>query len=288
MKYFTVFCALLVGTWAYAQETKSTKKIYTVRTQQNQTYQGELISENEQEMQLKDLGGVNITILKSQIKRIEIDEVSITTHKKVWLQTPNRTRYLLTPTGFGLKKKEGYYQNVYFFLNNFNYGLTDHVSLGGGVEVISLFAGSPIFFLMPKLSLPISPKWNAAGGLLYMNMLGKYNPLGRGFGIGYGVLTYGTENTNITAGLGYGFYDREWTKRPIFTLSGTVRLSNRVALVSENWVIPDGGAEQYFVSYGARFMWRKLAFDVAFIRNPLLFDDTFYLGVPFLDLVVKF
>ncbi len=113
MKYLFLFCSLLLVTWAYAQEVKSTKKIYTVRTQQNQVYQGELISENEQEMHLKDLGGINITILKSQIKRIDIDEVTVVDNKKIWLQTPNKTRYLLTPTGFGLKKKEGYYQNVY-------------------------------------------------------------------------------------------------------------------------------------------------------------------------------
>ena len=282
------FFFLIVFASAYAQDTTANKrKIYTIRTQSNQTYKGELLGEDEKEMRIKDSNGIETKIPKDQIRKIEIDEITLTGGDKMWIQTPNRTRYLLTPSGYSLRKKEAYYQNTYFFLHNFYYGLTDRITLGGGIETFSFFMGRPIFFIMPKVSFPISKNWNAAAGVLYINMLGRNESFGRGLGITYGVLTYGSENTNITGGLGYGFVDKEWSKSPMATLSGTVRLSNRVALVSENWIIPDGNKEQYFISYGVRFMWRRIAFDIAIVQSPTLFDTDVLFGIPFLDLVVK-
>ena len=122
-----------------------------------------------------------------------------------------------------------------------------------------------------------------AGALVTKLSVVRYNA-----GILYGVGTYGTTETSITAGFGYGFVydddDSDTTDKPMLMLGGEKRLSKRTALVTENWLSP--GVDQPLVSYGIRFFGEKLSVDLALI-TPLGADYIFP-GMPYIDFVFHF
>jgi hypothetical protein len=141
----------------------------------------------------------------------------------------------------------------------------------------------PFFFITPKVGFKLAEKVHLGGGLLYANTAAFELS---GFGIGYGIFTYGTVENNITAGLGWGFIEGESTDGPIITVSGMARVSRRLGLVSENWIVPVDGYYGVF-SYGLRFMSEKITVDFAFINNPDIFSEIF-IGIPYVDFVIKF
>ncbi|UCG92905.1 MAG: hypothetical protein JSV97_04155 [candidate division WOR-3 bacterium] len=103
-------------------------------------------------------------------------------------------------------------------------------------------------------------------------------------GILYGVGTLGGSDSNITAGLGYGFVEWELADKPLLMLGGQTRLSRRMSFVTENWMVP--GLDESFISYGFRFFGETMSIDLGFIN--LLGDGTGFPGFPYIDFVVKF
>jgi hypothetical protein len=245
---------------------------------------GKIKSRGEGVLSLTTLSGVEANVPVSQIREMtSIDITSI--HKgEYWFENPNATRYLFGPSAFNLKKGEGYYQNTWLLLNSFNYGITDYFSIGGGIELISTFNGSPSFILTPKVGFKTGEKTALGGGLLLVNVGDFFDS--NTLGIAYGVITRGTVNRNITAGVGWGFVDGEFSARPITTFSGLTRVSKKVALLSENWIIPSDSYYPFF-SYGVRFFGEKLAVDLAFVNNPDIASEI-VIGIPYVDFVVKF
>ena len=57
--------------------------------------------------------------------------------------------------------------------------------------------------------------------------------------LGYGVFTLGTSESNLSVGVGYGFFSGEFSKSPVVMISGTRRLGNNIAFLSENYIIPN-------------------------------------------------
>ena len=149
--------------------------------------------------------------------------------------------------------------------NFVNVGITDNISIGGGFEFIStVVVNEPIWVLTPKAGFKISEKLHAGGGVL---MTGISN-LGTAT-LGYGVVTYGTSESNITGGAGYGYSDGELTDRPTFMIAGTHRVSKSVSLLTENYIIPvDDNRFETFGIHGIRIMGKKSAFDIGAIVIP--------------------
>ena len=77
-----------------------------------------------------------------------------------------------------------------------------------------------------------------------------------GVGLGYGVATYGSADNNLTVGVGYGFAGGEVGSTPVVQIGGQKRISRRVSLISENYVLAiDGGG--MLGLYGAKINWRR-------------------------------
>ena len=200
---------------------------------------------------------------------------------KYWFPNPNYSRYFIGP-GIQLKKGDGYYQNIDLSINTVNYGITNFLSIGGGLELYSTLSGHPAFILMPRLGFKVAKVLWVGGGILYINAIGFGN-FG-GLGIGYGSATLGDENSSITLGAGWGFVETRWSDKPIITLSGMTRVSRRIGLIMENWFAPGYSV----ISYGVRFMYEKTSIDVGFVNSRDIVK-TFPIGLPvFLDFVLKF
>jgi len=263
-------------------------KIYKIELKDGSIFIGNILQKDSVNIVIRTSSIPKLEISISQIK--SIDEVDKSNFKdgEYWFPNPHATRYLYGPSAIGLKKGEGYYQNTMLILNSFNVGITDYISIGGGLELISTFAErTPIFFITPKVGFKVAEKFHAGGGVLYANFPPGFLPRNRSsFGTVFITGTYGSLEHNITGSLGWGFVDGEFNERPIITLSGMTRVSKRAALVTENWLIPTSDYYGIF-SYGVRFFGEKMAVDLAFINNPDIAEEIL-IGIPYVSFTVKF
>lgn len=255
-----------------------------IETRDGSVIQGRFMGHTETGIRVATESAGEITVPNNQITGIKVVDDDRFKNGQYWFENPNATRYLFSPSAFSLKRGEAYYQNTYLFLNSFNFGVTDNLTIGAGFELISTFSGDPVFFITPKYSFKLTEKLRAGAGVLYANGV---NSGFSGLGIGYGILTYGNTDDNVTFGAGYGFVDSELSDRPVFTLSGMKRISRRVGLVSENWLIPTDDYYGIF-SYGLRFMGEKITVDFAFLNNPDIASEVLFIGIPYIDFVIKF
>jgi hypothetical protein len=177
-----------------------------------------------------------------------------------WPEDPSRTRLFFAPTGRMLRQGEGYFSDAYVFFPSFQGGLSDRVTIGGGMSLIpGLGVDEQVFYLTPKVGLLSGPRVNVAVGALVAGV-GAISDEGP-FGIGYGVATFGGEDANVTAGAGFGFA-RSSTSQAMLMLGGSTRVSRNIAFVSENYLYT-GNASSALVSGGIRFLGEKLAVDLA-------------------------
>ena len=211
-------------------ETDSLKQeqIVVIKMKNSDEYKGAISKRDGETIVLKTVNG-EIHLITSNVISIEnYDYVG-----KFQFANSHDTRYFFGPSGIPIKKGKGYYQNILVTTNFVNYGVTKNISIGGGLEFISTVNGNPIWCLTPKIGFEISENIHAGGGLL---MLGTRDGSAA---LGYGVFTLGQSETNLSLGLGYGIYDGKLSDYPAIMISGTHRISNSIALLSENYVLPN-------------------------------------------------
>jgi hypothetical protein len=217
---------------------------------------------------------------------------------KYWFPQPMPGRYFYAPSAFTLKPGEGYYQNTMLGLNSVNVGITKWISLGGGIEFFSTIASitagefKPTYYITPKIGFEVAKNLRIGTGAIYMQIMVADLQLATV----YGVVSYGNPDYNLTVGLGWGyskFETDEWSsqKSPMITICGTARIGRKIALVTENWLIPDAGNGDFkyypLYSYGLRFFGETLSVDLAFINNRDIVEALF-IGIPFVAFTVKF
>jgi hypothetical protein len=235
-----------------------------------------------------DMGKFNIKIAKI----MEIKEVPESTFKggQYWFPNPNRTRLYFSQTGRLLRKGEGYFSDWYLFFPGVNYGLTDNITVGGG---FSIFPGLNIpdeqfLYLMPKIGLSVSEKADfAVSGLLVFipnfdedDTDAQPDVVGTVFGLG----TFGSDDHNITFGLGFGFADEDFSDKPTIIIGGETRVARRMSLVGEGWLLP--GIDEPLVAYGTRFFGEGISVDLAFLT--IIGSDGIFPGIPYLGFVYNF
>jgi len=267
---------------AFSQEVimQEPGKLVEVELYDGSTILGEVASEDSEIIIIKSATLGELTIKKSDIRELTEIKASQIKEGEYWFKNPNSTRYLFGPTGRNLKKGEGYYQNILITTNLAHYGVTDWFSIGGGFEGISTFAGEPIFFILPKFGFEITEKFSVGAGYVYANAATLIDDEGgfAGVGFGYGAATYGTSDDHATFGIGWGQASGEFTDAPIFTISGMTRVSRRIALVTENWLIPTD--PYYWVSsYGIKIIGERSSFDIALINSKDI-ATVFPVGLP--------
>lgn len=255
---------------------------------------GRILEINEQEIRFKaDFGELSIPIDK--IANIEM--VSIATMKDgvYWFPNPNATRLFFAPTGRMLKKGDGYFADYYLLFPAFAYGLTNNITIGGGMSLIpGLDFDKQIFYFTPKIGLKASDSFNLGIGALIIKIPDwdedeDINPEDKAarsplVSLLYGVTTLGSTNSSLTFGMGYGFVDDEPADHPMFMIGGEHRISRRLALVSENWIIP--GADNPLVSFGVRFFGEKISVDLALLNT--IGKEAIFPGIPYVDFVFNF
>jgi hypothetical protein len=282
---FLLALMLIVSFISIGQTTQDTT-VFQVETNDGNEFLGEIVLQDSVNIILKTQNFGELTISRANIKSLKQVNVQQIKDGKLWFENPQSTRYFWSPNGYGLKKGEGYYQNIWVLWNQFSLGLSDNFSVGGGIIPLFLFAGSPTpVFLTAKFSVPVvENKFNIGGGGIVGTILGEE---GTGFGILYGLSTFGTPDNNVTVGMGYGFAGGEWAKSPMINVNGMFRVSSRGYFITENYIITAGGESVVIISLGGRSIIKKAALDYGLIL-PLSTDFDGLIALPWLGFTIPF
>jgi hypothetical protein len=264
------------------------KHVQIITTQDKSTMIGRIVKIGEQEIQFKTEFG-EITIPIQKIKSIEIVPASSIKSGKYWFPNPNATRLFIGSTARMLKKGDGYFADSYLFFPSIAYGISNNITIGGGMSLIpGVDPDKQLFYFTPKIGLTAIKNLNFATGALIIKIPDfddddddDETPL---VGVLNFVGTYGTANSSFTLGLGYGFADDEFADKPMVLIGGEHRIARRLALVTENWLLP--GVDEPLISYGMRFFGEKISVDLAFLN--VLSNDMIFPGIPYVDFVFNF
>jgi hypothetical protein len=261
-------------------EPVDSTKIYKIELKDGSIFIGNILQQDSVNLVLRTSSIPKIEIPVSKIKSIDEVHKSNLKHGSYWYPNPPATRYFYGPSAFNLKKGEGEYHasNVVIFpIVSIDMGITDNISIGGGGGLVGR---EPIFFINPKVGFKISEKFHAGGSVLFARMAGP------ALGSIFGTVTYGTVDHNITSSLGWGYIEGEFSQKPIIVLSGLTRVSERVALVTDNYLIPIDGYYNLF-SYGVRFIKGLKTFKFSFINNRDI-ASFIWIGAPCFGVTLKF
>ncbi|MEL6195141.1 MAG: hypothetical protein AAFR66_23990 [Bacteroidota bacterium] len=234
-----------------------------IRTSDGNTYKGKILESRVDTVIMETILLGTIGIPREKIKSIK---GFVSTGSDIYdriLLSNAYTRYLFGTNALGLKKGEGYYQNTWVLFNQFSYGITDNISVGGGLVPLFLFNGTstPVWGTV-KLSFPVaSESFHLSAGSLFGTIPGEDVGV---FGLFFGQATIGNEKKNLTVGLGYGFADGEVGNTPTITLGAALPLGRKASFITENYVFP---GEAGLVSGGVRFYLRGATLDAALVSD---------------------
>ena len=189
---------------------------------------------------------------------------------------PNYSRLMFAPTGRPLRKGDGYVSDHELVFPGFAVGLTDNLSLAGGVSILpGLGLTDQVAYFSPRVGFHLSDRAAVSVGAL---VVGAPADLGSA-GIAFGVGTFGSRDHSLSVGLGLGrdLGRSHGDAEPILMVGGQTRLSKSIALVSENWIVLDGhtGLGQQPFGLALRFFGERLSADMGFILVGEALDEGF-------------
>ena len=218
-------------------------------------------------------GGLEFEIPEPAVASME-DEPALSAGG-AWRRTdPNTSRLFFAPTGRRLKKGTGYFADYFIFFPTLAYGLSDAVSLSGGVSLLP-GAKSQLVFLAPKVTVPLSSRIGAAAGVLHMGI-----PEEEDVDLVYAVATYGDDTAALTAGACLPLA-KDSKGNAILLLGGEKQVSNRIKIITENWIFTGADMDPIF-SGGIRFFGDQLSADIALVTTSELIKTG---GFPFVPMV---
>ena len=245
--------------------------------------EGTITQETETHILVETLSGLEIKVPRTSIVAIKKRHAGAFSRPD-----PNYTRLMFAPTGRPLRRGDRYFFNHYVFFPGMAYGFTDRFGVAGGLSVIpGLGLGEQILSLAPKFGLYASGDVALSMGVLYMKVADE------GGGMAFVVGTKGSPDKSFTCGIGLGYIaeegeDVDFAEHPVLLLGGNIRLSESMALVSENWLITgeDLGLDQQPLGLALRFFGPRIAVDAGVIIIGEVIEEGF--PIPWLSFVYNF
>jgi hypothetical protein len=283
-----------------AAETSSAE-VVTIRLKDGSSLRARIVAEDADQLKIVTASGLAMDVPRGTVERI--DHGSETGPRP---SDSNCTRLLFSPTGRPLRKGEGYFSDHYVIFPGVAYGVTDNISLGGGLSVVpGLGLGDQLYYGTVRVGKQFSDRFAISGGVLAARGgEGETDTLGLGFAmatlgrpdksltLGAGVARTVQEEYYYTPGTrtspGVGGYRNKSLYTPVIMVGGTVRLSPHMAFVSENWLILKDDfklSEQPF-ALGLRFLGDKLTADVGLVLVGEVIEEG--LPVPWLSVTYHF
>ena len=281
---------LVGGLASFGQNTTEATQENTtfalIKTTDGNRYYGEVLDSTNQFILLKTESLGSISIQQTDIKAFK--KFDATHHRKKTAYASNKiprrlqvSHYFLLPSGYGLQKNKGHFQNASIFVNRANYGINNKLSVGAGFIPLVFIAKSPTpVYIGVKGSIPIiRNKINLAVGGMGVKIVGAEAAI---IGYTYGLGTFGSIDRNVSAGIAYSFVSNSEDSasagpltigdEPLLLLSGTFRYSKNSYIVTENYIPTPAlsGKFRGFFSLGGRTIWEKSSFSYGlFVPIPV-------------------
>jgi hypothetical protein len=165
-------------------------------------------------------------------------------------------------------------------------GVSDNFTVGAGIVPLFFFAGaSTPVWITPRVSIPIKKeRIGIAAGGLFGTVLGEEES---GFGIVYGVTTFGSRDSNVSIGLGYGYASGDFADAPTISFSGMWRTGPRGYFMTENYYIGTADEDVILISVGGRRILGKVGLDFGGFLPFSELNEGFIL-IPWLGITVPF
>ncbi|MFY0524080.1 hypothetical protein ACN28I_13220 [Archangium gephyra] len=271
------------------------RELSRITLKDGQELHGVVVHQDQRVVVVELADGDRMELPARQVKDIAVERnAQVRDDGEIWFQDPNRTRYLYAPSGMMLRQGEGYFSQKELFFSSLSIGLTDNITVQAGAVLPAWLLGAPGFNFIGgiKVGGSIGDRLHLAAGAqgLVMPGLGGYSGA---VGFVFGTATYGTADAHLSLGLGKPFTltlngGGSLDSSVIATLSGNIRVSRRVALVTENWLMasPDMGIYGQLPmlnSLAVRLFGESWAVDLGGIRVPGL-----PIPIPWLDFAYNF
>lgn len=282
---FALIAAVTTSAPLRAQDTAPTRerlrivdstKIQVITLRDGSSLVGRIVSVRADSVDFQ-MGIGRVPVAIRDIREISETEAGRMHDGQYWFPNPNATRLFFAPSGQMLKRGEGYFADYELFFPGIAYGVTDNISIGGGVSIFPTGLDNQVYYFTPKVGMSFGEQVHLAAGLLLAGTQGETG------GVGYGVGTFGDGDASATIGLGYGFAGGKIERRPVAMLGGEKRVSRRIALVTENYLLPIS-EDNLVYSFGIRFMGEKLTTDLAIFNV----SGSGIIGFPYVDFVFRF
>ena len=237
--------------------TDSSAQVYIVELNNNNTVQGELVSDDSREIGIKTTDRGLIFIPKYEIKSMTLAEALPEIANKKVFPNPHPGRYFYSPSGISMKQGDAYYQAIYFLVYQAQYAITDHWSVGATTSIIL----NPLLINFKYThDIGTQDKLHFVTGMQggTIPVLEENNLLG----VAYAGLTLGNAEHNLTLNGGalytkylYWQYDPATTNyqrvkvresAPAISLSFNHRISATASLMGEFWYVI-GASQNIFV-----------------------------------------
>lgn len=175
-----------------------------------------------------------------------------------WPVDPNTTRLFFGPTGRALPQGVGYISVFELIMPMVAFGVTDRITMAGGMPLFFGSGGIELLWLAPKIEVVRTPTFRGSAGVLALFAPGESENVG----VLYGVGTLGrTTDLAATFGAGWGYSSETGIfDTPALMAGFESRVSRRIKLISENYLFPDEGMA--IISFGPRFIGDRLAADL--------------------------
>ena len=306
IKYYLTLaaCFVIMSSNAQNKDKKNAlvlnSKVH-VETVDGNDFVGILLAEDSLSIKLKTENLGEVTIKKVIIKNFDQIQKGELKNGEYWFENPNSSRYLFAPSAYNLRKGEGYYQNIWIFMNQVSYGFSDRFTCGIGLVPTFLFGGEAAqampLWITPKYSFGNqTTKFNfAVGALTFFLPFGGADASGTA-GIVYGLGTYGSRDNNISVGLGWGFArsggEGYFGNKPTINISGMYRFSKRSYFVTENWFAffgdDDFGSNLSILSAAYRYAGKNISLDLGLFRPIFADEELGIVGLPWLGVTIPF
>ncbi|AKJ02313.1 hypothetical protein ATI61_108298 [Archangium gephyra] len=270
------------------------RELSRITLKDGQELHGVVVRQDSQVVVVELADGDRMELPARQVKDITTEHnAQVRDNGEIWFQDPNRTRYLYAPSGMMLRQGEGYFSQKELFFSSMNYGLSDNITVQAGAVVPAwlLGAGGFNFIAGVKVGGSVGDRLHLAAGAQGLFIPGIGTGIGGAVGFVFGTATYGTPDAHLSLGLGKPFTltnsGGSLDSTLITTISGNLRVSQRVALVTENWLMPTigitSGQLPMLNSLAVRLFGESWAVDLGGIRVPGL-----AIPIPWVDFAYNF
>ena len=236
--------------------------IYEVRLGDGSVIFARVAELDEERVVFVTVGGARLEIERSGIRDLR-PAVGQVVDGEFWTEDPGGTRLFFTSTGRSLGRGESYVGTYVVVLPFAAVGVTDRFTIVGGAPV--LFGELEPFYIGPKIQILRRPEAQAALGTLAFFFDDEV------VGVAYGVGTFGNTDDALSAGIGFFYSGDEVVNEPAFMVGGETRVSRRIKLITENYVLPD--AVGVILSGGVRIIGDRFNTEVG-ILGAVSGDET--------------